>query len=293
MNIPIEDIRKEIPPEKYGLRKYLLEDLCLTSFDEIFIKKSTKSLSNGYDCFDASIKVKEILQKYRIKSDLYSGLDEKGLWNAHIFVVTDDGVKVDGTPIYKTIGADHIVLNKLSREEIKRQQIKILQPSVYGDYVCVPSRYQKLDETKKLLSRVGVNRIPDRDKIFLRNYRLEVPPTEVILELILLDDEKPTDAYKIIASFDENSLYRELSNSGFMPSDMAMDKITEKFKQLVVDKKVKLTGKHYSLKFNGPRKLRVKETFVDEIDSSLTEEIEKDMVVLSSLVEKVPFALYA
>jgi hypothetical protein len=287
MNIPIEEIRREIPPESYGLRKWLIGKVYLTPKDELCIKRQSQSLREGYDCIDAAVKVREILKKHG-ESNIYSGFDEKGLWSEHYFVITADGSIVDSTPLYKTIGANHAARNRILQEDSINVDVKNLQSLRLDTYTCVPLRYQKLNETTKSLSRIGVKRIPEQDMHFLRENRLRVPLTEVILELLLLENENPTHGYKIIASFDEHSLYKKLYKSNL--SNMTMEEKSKEFRRLLAQKRVNLSGKAYDLKLKGPRNLETKETTSDKVNPIVNEEIEKDMDVLVHLIENIPFA---
>jgi len=287
MNIPVEEIRKQLPPENYGLKKLLLGKVYLSPKDEILVKRESSSLSEGYDCIDASVKVREILKKQG-KSNIYSGIDEKDLWSAHYFIITEDWHIVDGTPLYKTVGANHAARNRILQEDSISVNVKKLQSLSFDNYNCVPLKYQKLNETTNLLSRIGVKRIPEQDKRFLIENRLHVPSTDVILELILLENEKPTNGYRITASFDEHSLYKKLYRAN--PSNMTMEEKFKEFKRLLDKKKVKLSGKAYDLKLKGPRNLGIKETTPDKVNPLINEEIEKDMDVLVHLVENIPFA---
>ena len=270
MDIPIEEIRKEIPHDKYGLRKWLMGSLYITPGEEFCVKKETKSLEEGYDCFNASVKVTEILQRHGIESYVCAGPDEKGLWNIHYFVMTDKGHVINGDPLYKTVGANHTPRIKLSEEEIRQDH-----PYIALDGY-VPIRYQKLTETTYLLSRVGTVHL--------------LPPTSVFLESVLIENKNPVQACEVTAKFNENLLYKKLYSSGINPSKSPIDELKKEFQRLVADKTIRLTGRAYDLKLRHPRLLEPRTVNVSKVKPELKEEIENDMDVLVSLTERIPFA---
>jgi len=289
MYIPIGEIKRELPPEQYGLKKWLFGDLYVTPDDEICIKKPAGSLTNGYDCFDAALKVREILQKYGIKSNVFSGVDEKGMWQTHYFVKTDNGIIVDGVDLYKTIGANHKHRKMTSEKEIGN-----LQSFITFKDGLIPLRYQILNEKTKILSKIGIRRFSDLDAFFIREYGWGEPLTDIILDTTLIEYEIPVQALEITASFNEFSLRNRLYNLGALPLNMSMDERIKEFGWLLDNETVQLSSSAYDLKLHHSGFLEpIQISSVDKVNPILKEEIEKDMDVLIYLVEKIPNAHYA
>jgi len=249
------------------------------------VKKSSTSLKDGYDCFDAALKVKEILRNHDIKSDVYIGKDEMCLWDTHYFVITDDGITVDGVPLYKTIGARHEPIIKPTKKSIEKLQSII---PLYGN---VPLRYEKISETVQFLTKIGIKRVSDITTILERMNGEDVPPTKVIIDAFLIENGKPTEGYERIASFDETTI-RKLHTPSVLPTDISMDESMIEFERLLNKKIVKLSEKAYNLNLQSPRNLKAEEVNIDRVNPILIEGTKKDMEVLVHLVENIPFARY-
>jgi hypothetical protein len=142
----------------------------------------------------------------------------------------------------------------------------------------VPLRYQTLTESTKLLSRIGIKNL--------------LYPTEVALYLTLIENENPTQECAITASFNESSVYDILKKSGLTPSHMSMEETMKEFKGLLSDGVVKLSGNAYDLKLHRPGFLEPTIVKANKINPTLKKEVDNDMTVMASLVEKIPFALY-
>lgn len=119
----LSEIRKEVPIEKYGHKEIIWNPVYIDLWHScLAISKKRGDCSNGYDCMDASLKAKEILEKNGIKSSIAEGVSEDGIFcssRGHKFVVTDEtGIVIDATPLYQFLGAKHIITDKIPNKNL-------------------------------------------------------------------------------------------------------------------------------------------------------------------------------
>jgi len=291
MNIPVEEIRKEIPPEKYGLLEWLQGDLYRTHqvlpyrgrqilTERICIVKPRESFEKGYDCYEATKKLNKILNRDGIRNDIYKGPDELGIWDDHFFAMTDNGI-VDAIDLYPIFGARHFPLQKIPQNELSESKYTIVDIEDQG-----PLCYSKPAKNTKLLSRIGISRVSAFDRAYMEH----IIPTIVTLDSFLIEHSKPVQRYEIEAIFDEFSLRKELDASGVMPHAISKNEIMKAFNGILDKKTVKLKKRTYSLELASRGVLNEKKIRNKEVNSFLKEKTDQNLDTLASLTMKIPCA---
>lgn len=291
MYIPVEEIRKEIPPENYGLKEWLQGNLYKTYqvtphrgrqiiVERISIIKPRESFEKGYDCFDAAKKTSKILSEHNIRNDVYKGPDELGIWDDHYFVKTIYEI-VDPIDLYPVLGAKHFPLKKIHRNKMFEPKYTVVDIEGQG-----PLCYFKPSKNTKLLCRIGISRVSALDRM----YRKHIDSTAVTLDGFLLEHDKPIQKYEVETVFDEASLGNELDASVIIPNVMSKKETMKAFNEMLAKNVVKLRKATYSLNLVQRGVLNKKKIKNKEVNTMLKEKIGQNLDILASLTIKIPNA---
>jgi hypothetical protein len=291
MNIPVEEIRNQIPPENYGLLKWLQGNLYKTLqsipyrgkqkiVERVCIVKPKESFEKGYDCVDAAKRVHRILNNHGIRSDVYRGQDELDIWDDHYFVKTDNEI-VDAIDLYPIVGAKHFLVEKMSEDKLFESKYTIVPIEDQG-----PLCYSKPAKNTKLLCRVGISRVSAFDRVYMRN----VDPTIVTLDGFLIERNKPIQRYEIETTFDEASLKKELDNSKVLPNSVSRKEMMKLFDQMSANA-IRLRRRTFSLDLVQRGYLKERRIKDSETNLLLKEKTNQNLDTLASLTLKIPYAV--
>lgn len=118
--IALARIKGEIKPELYGFGNRLTYKPVKNLENNFFILCPRGDASRGnYDCFDAAVTVQRILDSEGIKSTVRRGMDELGLFDEHYYVITEEGITIDATPLFSLLGARHLSQMIVTKEDIE------------------------------------------------------------------------------------------------------------------------------------------------------------------------------
>jgi len=217
----LSEIRKEVPIEKYGHKEIVWEPIYIDIFHScLAIQKKRGNCSNGYDCADASLKAKEILEKNGIKSSIAEGISEDGMFcssRGHKFVVIDGtDIIVDATPLYPFLGAKHNITEKIPNEKLPYLSNIIGLGSVVLNF-------QEKDKCRYLTcAAVNGIYIDENEK-----------QTENVWIDVTRKCETPEEACRIIAN-PNGQILRELFENGLEPltKDYSLSEVTKRLEKL-------------------------------------------------------------
>jgi hypothetical protein len=217
----LSEIKREIPREKYGHKEIIWNPIYIDIFHScLAVLKKRGDCQNGYDCGDASLKVKTMLEENGIKSSVVEGTSEDGIFyssRGHKFVVVDGtDIIVDAVPLYPLLGAKHIITEKITDEKLQRiSDIVGLENFVLN--------FQEKDN-RKYLTAAAVKGIycDENDKA-----------TDSVWVDITRKRETPEEACRIIARPNEHNI-RKLFRNGLNPitKEYSLDEAAERLEIL-------------------------------------------------------------
>lgn len=104
----IRKLQRSFNLEDYGLKDLLHSPIIYSQDKGFYATLPGISSQKGFDCLTSSIRAQELLKEKGIKSSVFTGSDERNLWQEnHTFLKVGNEV-IDFTPHYPTIGAKHI-----------------------------------------------------------------------------------------------------------------------------------------------------------------------------------------
>lgn len=172
-------IQKNILPENYGFGEKLAGQLIPAENRILIDGERGNAVNKGYDCLDAAVTARKILKEEGINSSVYEGEAELGLFKTHYYLITDDGVTVDPTPLFPLVGAKHPKGDLLSENAIK----KIIKDRKLNACCFSPLSYRKQGSTE-YYSSLGIIEKTDDNK-----------PQTILYRIIQLNDRKPVVSY--------------------------------------------------------------------------------------------------
>ncbi len=189
-SLALDEIRKALPASNYGHKNSLWNKIYR---DETLncpvVDKKRGECTDGYDCIDASIWIKNYLDERNVSSSIHFGKSEDGIFfskNGHYFVETEESI-IDGTPLYNLRNAKHISYGSL------------LNNTAFADVVALNQFMLDFRQDKgiKYLMRCSVE---------------GCEPSEVSISA-LSKNETPSEIYEITASVNATAIRRFLSES--------------------------------------------------------------------------------
>ena len=117
-----EKVRKEIPPDMYGIGGYLLSKdhkMYMNNKSSIYMKGKI-SFNVGYNCYVANHHLAGMMRERDMTLHLMRGKDSKGFFGTHFFCRDDEGTTYDATPLYHLVGESHLAHEKLSQDPCTR-----------------------------------------------------------------------------------------------------------------------------------------------------------------------------
>lgn len=276
------DIRAKLPKNLYGLKNFLMYGLH-KDMDGYYIKKHRRYVENGYDCFEAALATQEILRKHDIVSDIYKGVDELDLFKAHFFLISEDGLIIDGVPLYPFVGAQHLPQEKCTPKRIS-STIKN-ERATFNTIVPVSSI---IDGEEEFVTQCGITGGARTIEEELEELKSGLStPIVVTLQSTRIVDRKPVDTIRTDATVDRSKYWKIRRDYPPLPYGSSIDERIERIKKLEELGVVNTSQNIYRLNLVMPG---FTELFDSKIVRQTKEVHDQDYDVFSYMIENAPFA---